>query len=83
MQAEKQKKLNVDRAVMAMAGTFILISVLLAVTWSHWALLFTIFVGANLLQASFTGFCPAAIVFAKLGLPVGCAFDAGERREET
>jgi hypothetical protein len=35
---------------------------------------FTVFIGANLLQSSFTGFCPAAKIFSKLGLPVGCAF---------
>ena len=74
MQAKNEKGLNVDRAVMAMAGIFIIISVLLVVVWTPWALLITLFVGANLLQASITGFCPAAIVFRKLGLSAGCAF---------
>ena len=40
---------------------------------SYWYLL-TAFAGLNMLQASFTGFCPAAIVFKKLGLRDGCAF---------
>ncbi|MEX0325090.1 MAG: DUF2892 domain-containing protein [Puniceicoccaceae bacterium] len=66
--------MNVDRAVMAMAGSFILISVVLGIVWTQWALLFTVFVGANLLQAAFTGFCPAAMLFSKLGLRSGCAF---------
>jgi len=34
----------------------------------------TTFVGANLLQASFTGFCPAAMIFKKLGAKSGAAF---------
>lgn len=74
MQAKKKNGMNVDRAVMAMAGSFIIISVVLGLTWTPWALLFTVFVGANLLQAAFTGFCPAAIIFRKLGLETGCAF---------
>ena len=41
---------------------------------SPWWLLLTAFVGLNLLQASVTGFCPAAIVFRKLGIASGCAF---------
>jgi len=36
--------------------------------------LLTAFVGVNLLQASFTGFCPAAMLFGKLGVKSGCAF---------
>jgi hypothetical protein len=74
MQAKKEKTMNLDRAVFAMAGAFILISVLLGVVWTPWVLLFTAFVGANMLQAAFTGFCPAAIVFGKLGLDSGCIF---------
>ena len=41
---------------------------------SPWWLLFTAFIGLNLIQSSFTGFCPAAIVFRKLGFGAGCAF---------
>lgn len=69
--------MNLDRAVLAFAGTMILLSVLLTVLVSTWWLLLTIFVGLNLIQSSVTGFCPAALLFAKLGLPVGCAFDSG------
>ena len=66
--------MNVDRAVLAMAGTITLISVLLAVLVSTWWLLLTAFVGLNLLQSSITGFCPAALVFRRAGLSSGCAF---------
>jgi len=74
MQEKNMTGMNVDRAVLAMAGTFILASVLLGIYWNHWAFAFTIFVGANMLQSAFTGFCPAAIIFRKLGLRGGCAF---------
>ncbi len=67
--------MNLDRAVMAFAGVMVLVSALLAHFVSPWWLLLTAFVGLNLLQASFTGFCPAAIVFRKLGVRGGgCAF---------
>ncbi len=66
--------MNLDRAVMAFAGVMILASVLLAQFVSPWWLLLTTFVGLNLLQASVTGFCPAAMLFRKLGISSGCAF---------
>lgn len=66
--------MNIDRAVMAFAGLMILASVALAYFLSPWWLLLTVFVGLNLLQASFTGFCPAAMVLGKLGVKSGCAF---------
>ncbi len=66
--------MNVDRAVMALAGSMVLLSAVLAWLVSPYWLLLTAFVGANLLQASFTGFCPAAAIFRKLGLKGGQAF---------
>lgn len=66
--------MSIDRAVLAMAGTMILLSLALAHFLSPQWLWLTAFVGANLLQSAFTGFCPAAIVFRKLGLKAGCAF---------
>ncbi|WP_374379996.1 DUF2892 domain-containing protein [Thermomonas sp.] len=67
--------MNLDRAVMAFAGVMILASVLLVHFVSPWWLLFTAFIGLNLLQASLTGFCPAAMIFKKLGVRGGgCAF---------
>ena len=66
--------MTIDRAVMAFAGTVILLSLALAHFVSPMWLWFTAFVGLNLLQSSITGFCPAAIVFRKLGIASGCAF---------
>ena len=66
--------MNLDRAVLAFAGVMILSSVALAHFVSPSWLWLTAFVGLNLLQASFTGFCPAALVFRRLGVPGGCAF---------
>ena len=66
--------MTIDRAVLTMAGTMILVSVLLGAFVSTWWLLLTAFVGLNLLQSSITGLCPAALVFRRLGLTSGCAF---------
>ena len=66
--------MNIDRAVMAFAGVMSLVSAALAHLVSPWWLLLTAFVGLNLLQASFTGFCPAAMLFRKLGIASGSAF---------
>ena len=66
--------MNIDRAVLLLAGTFVLISALLTALVSSWWLLLTAFVGLNLLQSSITGACPAAAVFRRLGVPGGCAF---------
>ncbi len=66
--------MNVDRAVLAFAGAMVLLSAVLAWLVSPFWLLFTAFVGANMLQSAFTGFCPAAMIFRKLGLSAGAAF---------
>ncbi len=66
--------MTIDRAVMAFAGFMILASLVLSQIHSPYWLWFTAFVGANLLQSSFTGFCPAAMIFRKLGLKSGNAF---------
>ena len=66
--------MNLDRAVLAFAGVMILASLALAHFVSPLWLWLTAFVGVILLQASVTGFCPAAIVLRKLGLRSGCAF---------
>ena len=58
-------------AVHVLAGCLILISLALAHWVSPWWLLLTIFVGANLLQSGFTGFCPAEMIFGKLGFTDG------------
>ena len=65
--------MSLDRAVMAFAGVMILISVALIQLVSPWWWVLTAFVGFNLLQSSFTGFCPAAMVMRKLGVGKGVA----------
>ena len=66
--------MNVDRTVMSVAGSFILISLALSHFHSPNWLWFTAFVGANLAQAGLTGFCPMAIILKKTGCPTGQAF---------
>lgn len=66
--------MNIDRLVFALAGTFILISVSLSQLHSIYWLGFTAFIGFNMLQASFTGFCPLAKILKAIGRPVGSAF---------
>ncbi|MDF1803215.1 DUF2892 domain-containing protein [Thalassovita sp.] len=66
--------MSIDRAMFRFAGIMVLLSVVLTVYVSPLFMWFTVFIGANLLQSSFTGWCPAAIVFKKLGCKSGCAF---------
>ena len=66
--------MTLDRAVMAFAGCVVLLGLLLAITLHPWWLALSAFAGLNMIQASFTGFCPAAIVFKKLGVRPGTAF---------
>ena len=66
--------MNIDRLVFAVAGSFILISVILSQIHSPYWLYFTAFVGANLLQSSITGFCPMAVILKKVGVRSGYAF---------
>ncbi len=66
--------MSLDRAVMMFAGFMVLVSVALT-PWVHPAWMWlTVFVGLNLLQASITRFCPAAMVFRRLGVRPGPAF---------
>jgi hypothetical protein len=60
--------MHVESAVYMLAGTMILLGMVLAWFVSPWFLLLTAFVGVNLVQSAFTGFCPAEIIFRKLGL---------------
>ena len=66
--------MNIDRAVLAFAGMVVLASLALAWYVSSYWLLLTAFAGLNMVQAAFSGFCPAALVFKKLGLKEGSAF---------
>ncbi len=67
--------MNIDRLVFASAGGFVLISVTLAVIYSPYWLWVTALVGANLLQSSFTGFCPLARILKAFGVKQGAAFN--------
>lgn len=66
--------MNVDRMVVAFAGVFIVISLILSQIQSPYWLFFTAFVGVNLFQSSFTGFCPLAKILRALGVKEGSAF---------
>jgi hypothetical protein len=66
--------MNIDRLVFAIAGSFILISLALSQLHSVYWLGFTAFVGINLLQSAFTGFCPLAKILKLAGKEGGCAF---------
>jgi len=66
--------MNIDKAVMRFAGLVVLVSLALGYYVHPYWYWLTAFVGANLLQASFTGFCPLAMILKKLGLRSGSAF---------
>ena len=66
--------MSLDSAVLRFAGVMVLLSVVLTVYVSPLFVWFTVFIGLNLLQSSFTGFCPAAMVFRAMGVKKGFAF---------
>ena len=66
--------MTIDRAVLAFAGIMVLVSVALTQWVSPLFVWLTVFVGLNLLQSAFTGFCPAARFFKKIGIKSGTAF---------
>ena len=66
--------MNIDKIIFGFAGSMILFSVALAWMHSSYWLILAGFVGANLLQSSFTGFCPAAVILKKMGVRQGNAF---------
>ena len=66
--------MSIDRIVMLFAGSVILISIALSQLHHVYWLFLTAFVGANLLQASITGFCPLAKILKALGSKPGAAF---------
>jgi hypothetical protein len=66
--------MTIDRIVIAFAGTVVLLALLLGVLVNAWWLLLAAFVGANLLQSAFTGFCPLARILKRMGLKPGAAF---------
>lgn len=66
--------MNVDRAVLAFAGLVVLLGIFLSLTVNPWWIALSAFAGLNMLQAAFTGFCPAAMMFKALGFKPGSAF---------
>ncbi len=66
--------MTIDRVVFAFAGTMILASVALAHYVDPRWLWLTVFVGANMFQSAFTGFCPLATILKRLGVRPGEAF---------
>jgi hypothetical protein len=66
--------MSIDRLVVGFAGAFVLISLVLSQVHHRYWLWFTAFVGANLLQSAFTGFCPLAKILKAIGVKPGEAF---------
>lgn len=66
--------MNLDRAVLAFAGIVVLAGLALGYYLSPYWFLLSAFAGLNMVQASITGFCPAAMIFKALGIREGCAF---------
>ena len=66
--------MTVDQAVLAFSGFLVLLSLALAYFVHPYFIGLTVFVGLNAIQSAFTGFCPAAIVFKRLGFKPGAAF---------
>jgi hypothetical protein len=66
--------MNIDRAVLAFAGFVVLLGLALGWLVHPYGYLLSAFAGLNMIQASFTGFCPAAMVFRALGVKSGNAF---------
>ncbi len=67
--------MTIDRAVLAFAGCVVLVSLALSQLYHPAWLLLAAFAGLNMLQSAFTGFCPAAMVFKRLGFKAGNAFE--------
>lgn len=66
--------MNIDRAVFVFAGVIVLLGITLSLLLSPWWLALSVFAGLNMIQAAFTGFCPAALFFKAIGLKSGNAF---------
>jgi len=66
--------MNIDRIVLAFAGSMIAVSVAMSQLHSVYWLGLTVFVGINMLQSAFTGFCPLAKILKSFGRKSGPAF---------
>ena len=67
--------MSIDRIVLAVAGLFVMVSVVLSHFHHPYWLFLTLFVGANLFQAAFTKFCPMAMILKAMGSKPGQAFN--------
>lgn len=63
--------MSIESAIRILAGSMVLLSVGLSTLIGPWSLLLAAFVGLNLIQSSFTGFCPAERVMQRLGIGAG------------
>jgi len=66
--------MTLDRAVLIFAGCVVLLGIVLSLVVHPWWIALSAFAGLNMIQASFTGFCPAAMAFKALGVRPGAAF---------
>ncbi len=66
--------MNVERFVLAFAGFMVMLTVILGMVHHPYWHYFTLFIGFNLLQSAFTGFCPLAVILKKMGMTTGCAY---------
>jgi hypothetical protein len=71
--------MSIEKMIRVMAGTFILMSVVLAIWVSPWWLIWTTLIGVNLVQSAFTGWCPAEIILKKFGLPGSCCSGSSKK----
>ena len=71
--------MSIERAVIRFAGVMVLLSVVLTQFVSPWFWLFTAFIGLNLFQYSFSGFCPTGMVMKRLGIGDGSCPTGGTK----
>ncbi|MBD3246309.1 MAG: DUF2892 domain-containing protein [Candidatus Omnitrophica bacterium] len=77
-----KKTFTLEQGVRVIAGSVVLISLLLGLLVSRWWFALTAFVGLNLLQSAFTGFCPAEIILHKAGCKARCGGAQPSRKEQ-
>jgi len=72
--------MKIESYIRILAGCMVLLSVTLSHFVSPWWLLLAVFVGLNLIQSAFTGFCPPEILLRKLGVGEGCSCRQDEKK---
>jgi len=60
--------MTIEKAILVLAGSVVMVSALLSIYHNHLWIWLTVFVGFNLVQSAFTGFCPPAILMKKMGM---------------